>query len=227
MLRPFEFDGAMAKQIAQHPNTETITDILRGEKFTSGIMPHSSRDSATSSEPQCINDLNNFHGYFQGGVYRGAGLFELSSAAKSQSHLRTLLQVLARDMSQGHVDLIASLAGYSYRYLSESPQELWRSVDAATRAVTRSEPKEFGELFREMQQSIYRLQVQLDFIDELKNSGEAVTAPLHDPSLPDPSSLRAQMRRMQVYWDKKVEPQVMAIYRSLVAEGSAQKDFWT
>ena len=113
MLRPFEFDGAMAKQIAQHPNTETITDILRGEKFTSGIMPHSSRDSATYSEPQFIHDLNNFHGYFQGGVYRGAGLFELSSAAKSQSHLRTLLQVLARDMSQGHVDLIASLAASS------------------------------------------------------------------------------------------------------------------
>ena len=227
MLRHVEFDGAMAKQIAQHPNVETITDILRGGKFTSGIMPHSSRDSDADSEPQCVRDLNNFHGYFQGGVYRGTGLFGLSDAAKSQSHVRTLLQVLARDMSQGSVDLTESLAGYSYRYLSESPQELWRSVDAATRAVTGTEPKEFGELFREIQQSIYRLQVQLDFIEERQNSGETATSPTHDPSLLDPSSLRAQLHRMQVYWDKHVEPKVMAIYRALVVEGYAKKDFWT
>ena len=193
-------------------------------------MPHSSRDSDADSEPQCVRDLNNFHGYFQGGVYRGTGLFGLfglSDAAKSQSHLRTLLQVLARDMSQGSVDLTESLAGYSYRYLSESPQELWRSVDAATRAVTGTEPKEFGELFREIQQSIYRLQVHLDFIEERQNSGETATSPTHDPSLLDPSSLRAQLHRMQVYWDKHVEPKVMAIYRALVVDGYAKKDFWT
>ena len=193
-------------------------------------MPHSSRDSDADSEPQCVRDLNNFHGYFQGGVYRGTGLFGLfglSDAAKSQSHVRTLLQVLARDMSQGSVDLTESLAGYSYRYLSESPQELWRSVDAATRAVTGTEPKEFGELFREIQQSIYRLQVQLDFIEERQNSGETATSPTHDPSLLDPSSLRAQLHRMQVYWDKHVEPKVMAIYRALVVDGYAKKDFWT
>ena len=39
MLRHVEFDGAMAKQIAQHPNVETITDILRGGSLPQALCP--------------------------------------------------------------------------------------------------------------------------------------------------------------------------------------------
>lgn len=230
MLRPLEFDGPMTKQIAQHPNAQVLTDILRGRKFCAGIMPYSSTSPDLNSEPQCVVDLNNFHGYFEGGFYRGTGLFGLfglSGKPNDQPHLRTLLQVLARGVSNGEINIADSLAGYSLRYLSESPKELWRSVDATTRAVTGTEPGEFGELFREMQQSINRSQVQLDFLQEQQNVGLPSASPSHDPSLLELSSVTAQLNRMQVYWEKHIEPKVMAIYRGLIAEGYAQKDFWT
>lgn len=225
-MRAVHVHGAVAKHIAEHSHAEILRDILHGKKFTTGTMPVSESDSVVGPEPRCVEDLNNFHAYFHGGVYRDSRVFKNIGVGTDQSHLSILLHVLARELTHNGGDLTRSLAGHSHRYLSESPEELWRNIDEITKRVTGSDPGEFGELFREIQQSLFRLRVTLDFEEESRNVGSGEDPNSNAPLLVDPV-MESMQSRMQAYWDRFIEPHVMVMYEELIGQGYTKKDLWT
>jgi hypothetical protein len=218
---------AIGNQISSHPQTNILQAIMSGRKFESGAMELESGLENFKNEPACISELNNFHAHFHGGCYRSGWIFQLSGASLEKTHLSTHLELLARRAQSEPVDVRYALGGFSYRYLAESPNELWQQVDATVTAVTGQTPERFGEMYRDSEAALAKARHRQDFLQDSSFKGAASFADARSAPHLDPQTVRLELALAEKHWAENIEPQVMRVYRSLMSKGYATKDFWT
>lgn len=100
-------------------------------------------------------------------------------------------------------------------------------VNATVTAVTGTSPERFGDLFRSSESTIFRAKSLFDLVRESSTATDARVDVSNDECHLDPAKLELDLASAKELWAKTIEPQVMAIYRSLVSKGYATRDFWT
>ena len=226
-LKGFKLPPGIMSQVAEHPRADILQAIIDGRKFQSGRIGLEPGLEGFETEPGCVRELNNFHGHFHGGAYRSGWMLQLMSASMEKPHLCSQLELLAKDAEIKPVDVRYALGGFSFRYLAESPKELWQQVDATIATVTGQTPQQFGEGYRGAETALVRAQSLLDFLEDSGLQKVVSFETPHDTSHLDPHKIRDDLASAHKVWTESIEPQVMTVYRSLISKGYATKDFWT
>lgn len=222
----------LSRKIAEHPQADVITAIINGRTFHSGKMEIVPGLEMFQSQPHSIRDLNNFHAHFPAGSYRSGWLPTITSHSFEKPHLVSNLEVLANRSSFDSLDLRHTLGGFSFRYLSESPNELWRQVDASIKKatikkVTGDTPQRFGEIYKQTREDIERGQCLLEFLDEARSNGTVPSAGADDAGHLDRGKIELDLALAQRFWTEYLEPQAMKIFENLMSKGYAIRDVWT
>jgi hypothetical protein len=215
------------EQLAAHPCAAVLQAIIEGRAVESGTVTLEKGLETFAIEPTCVAQLNNFDAHLHGGAYRSGWFVQSSTGWTEAPHLLKLLESLAQQPRRDGVNIRYSLGGFSYRYLAESPQELWQQVDQTTERITGNTPEKFGEIYREAKTAMTTAQALLEHGED-SNFRVAVPPDVtHDSSRLNLESVRAECASAQSFWTNDIEPRVMEIYRSLVSQGYAMRDFWT
>lgn len=215
------------EQLAAHPCAAVLQAIIEGRKVESGKVALAAGLETFAIEPTSVAQLNNFDAHLHGGAYRSGWFVQSSTGWTEAPHLLKQLESLAQVPGRDQVNIRYSLGGFSYRYLAESPRELWGHVDQSTAEITGTTPEKFGELYREAKTTMTGALALLEHGED-PDLGMAVSFDgTHDSSQRNLDRVRAEFTSAQSFWTNAIEPQVMEIYRSLVSKGYAMRDFWT
>lgn len=215
------------EQLAAHPCAAVLQAIIEGRTVESGKVALDAGLENFAIEPTCVAQLNNFDAHLHGGAYRSGWFVNASTAWTETPHLLKQLESLAQLPGREMVNIRHSLGGFSYRYLAESPQELWQQVDQTTERITGNTPERFGELYREAKATLTRALALLEHAEDPDFRVAVCSDTAHKSIQRNLDKIRAEVSSAQSFWTTTIEPKVMEIYRSLVSQGYAMRDFWT